>query len=57
LLKAREVFLTSSAREVTIVSSFDAKQYPGKQTRIAKLIAREFQKLVRDARVDGSSRS
>jgi branched-subunit amino acid aminotransferase/4-amino-4-deoxychorismate lyase len=51
LLDAREVFLTSTAREVTIVSSFDAKQYSNKQARIAKLISREFQKLVRDAKI------
>ena len=51
LLDAREVFLTSTAREVTIVSSFDAKQYSNRQARIAKLISREFQKLVRDAKI------
>lgn len=51
LLDAREVFLTSTSREVSIVSSFDAKQYGVKQARIAKLIAREFQKLVRDAKL------
>jgi branched-subunit amino acid aminotransferase/4-amino-4-deoxychorismate lyase len=51
LLDAREVFLTSTAREVTIVSSFDAKQYSNKQARIAKLISREFQKLVHDAKI------
>lgn len=48
LLDAREVFLASTSREVTIVSSFDAKQYSNKQARIAKLISREFQKLVHD---------
>jgi branched-subunit amino acid aminotransferase/4-amino-4-deoxychorismate lyase len=51
LLDAREVFLTSTAREVTIVSSFDSKEYSIKQARIAKLIRREFQKLVRDATI------
>jgi len=51
LLDAREVFLTSTAREVTIASSFDAKRYPNKQARIAKLIAREFQKLIRGAKI------
>ena len=49
LLDAREVFLTSTAREVVIVSSFDAKQYSNRQARIAKLISREFQKLIHDA--------
>jgi branched-chain amino acid aminotransferase len=52
LLDAREVFLTSTAREVSIVSSFDAKEYPGRQARIAKLISREFQKLIRGATID-----
>jgi branched-subunit amino acid aminotransferase/4-amino-4-deoxychorismate lyase len=51
LLDAREVFLTSTARDVTIVASFDAKQYPNKQARIAKLISREFQKLIRNAKI------
>jgi branched-subunit amino acid aminotransferase/4-amino-4-deoxychorismate lyase len=51
LLDAREVFLTSTTREVTIVSSFDAKRYPNKQARIAKLIAREFQKLIHGAKI------
>ncbi len=49
LLDAREVFLTSTAREVAIVSSFDAKEYSNRQARIAKLISREFQKVIRGA--------
>jgi branched-subunit amino acid aminotransferase/4-amino-4-deoxychorismate lyase len=49
LLDAREVFLTSTAREVAIVSSFDAKEYANRQARIAKLISREFQKVIRGA--------
>ena len=51
LLDAREVFLTSTAREVTIVSSFDSREYNARQARIAKLLSREFQKLVRDATI------
>jgi branched-subunit amino acid aminotransferase/4-amino-4-deoxychorismate lyase len=51
LLDAREVFLTSTAREVSIVSSFDSKEYSIKQARIAKLLSREFQKLARDATI------
>jgi branched-subunit amino acid aminotransferase/4-amino-4-deoxychorismate lyase len=51
LLDAREVFLTSTGREVTIVTSFDAKEYSNKQARIAKLIGREFQKLVRGVKM------
>jgi branched-subunit amino acid aminotransferase/4-amino-4-deoxychorismate lyase len=49
LLDAREVFLTSTAREVAIVSSYDAKQYANRQARITKLISREFQKVIRGA--------
>jgi len=52
LLDAREVFLTSTAREVSLVSSFDAKEYPARQARIAKLISREFQKLIRGATIE-----
>ncbi|MEK6324625.1 MAG: aminotransferase class IV [Acidobacteriota bacterium] len=52
LLDAREVFLTSTAREVTIVSSFNSREYSMKQARIAKLISREFQNLVRDATIN-----
>jgi branched-subunit amino acid aminotransferase/4-amino-4-deoxychorismate lyase len=51
LTDAREVFLTSTSREVSLVSSFDARQYHIRQARIAKLISREFQKLVRDAKI------
>lgn len=51
LLDAREVFLTSTSREITIVSNFDAKQYPNKHARIAKLISREFQKLIHGAAI------
>jgi branched-chain amino acid aminotransferase/4-amino-4-deoxychorismate lyase len=49
LMEAREVFLTSTAREVAIVSSFDLKVYNRKEARIARLISREFQKVIRDA--------
>ena len=52
LLDAREVFLTSTAREVSIVSSFDSREYSNSEARIARLISREFQKLVRGARID-----
>lgn len=51
LLEAREIFLTSTAREVSIVSSFDAKEYSSRQARIAKLISREYQKLVRNDKI------
>lgn len=49
LLDAREVFLTSTAREISIVSSFDATEYSNRQARIAKLLGRELQKVIRDA--------
>ena len=49
LLDAREVFLTSTAREIAIVASYDAKEYSNRQARIAKLLSREFQKVIRDA--------
>ncbi|HST19806.1 MAG TPA: aminotransferase class IV [Blastocatellia bacterium] len=51
LLEAREIFLTSTAREITIVSSFDVKEYNRREARIAKLISREFQKMTRDAKI------
>jgi branched-subunit amino acid aminotransferase/4-amino-4-deoxychorismate lyase len=44
---AREVFLTSSVREIAIVSSFDKTEYKLKEARIAKLISREYQKPIR----------
>lgn len=51
LLDAREIFLTSTVREIAIVSSFDVKEYSRKEARIAKLISREFQKMTRDAKI------
>jgi branched-chain amino acid aminotransferase len=51
LLEAREIFLTSTAREVAIVTAFDMKQYDLKEARIAKMIRREFQELTRDAKM------
>ena len=51
LTDAREVFLTSTARGIAIVSSFDLKEYSRREARIAKLISREYQKLVRDEKV------
>jgi branched-subunit amino acid aminotransferase/4-amino-4-deoxychorismate lyase len=51
LLDAREVFLTSTVREIAHVSSFDMKEYGRRQARMTRLIGREFQKLTRDARI------
>jgi branched-subunit amino acid aminotransferase/4-amino-4-deoxychorismate lyase len=44
---AREVFLTSTAHELAIVSSFDMTKYDPKDARITGLISREFQKLIK----------
>jgi len=52
LLAAREVFLTSTAREISIVRSFDAKEYSIRQARIAKLLARRYRELTRSSRSD-----
>jgi branched-chain amino acid aminotransferase len=52
LLDAAEVFLTSTARGITSVSSFDMKKYEPDKSWMSKAINREFQKLVRDARIN-----
>jgi branched-chain amino acid aminotransferase len=44
---AREVFLTSTAQELAIVSSFDMTKYDPKEARIAKLVSREYQKFIK----------
>jgi branched-subunit amino acid aminotransferase/4-amino-4-deoxychorismate lyase len=46
LLAAREAFLTSTTREISIVRSFDAKEYSLKAARIARLLERQFRQLV-----------
>jgi branched-subunit amino acid aminotransferase/4-amino-4-deoxychorismate lyase len=51
LLDAAEVFITSTAREVAPVVSFDIKEYNQRQARLTRLLAREFQKLVRNAKI------
>ena len=51
LLDAGEVFLTSTARGIAPVSSFDVKQYNLGRARLTRLITREFQKLIRNARI------
>jgi 4-amino-4-deoxychorismate lyase len=51
LLDANEVFITSTAREIAPVVSFDIKEYNQKQARLTRLLAREFQKLVRNAKI------
>ncbi len=52
LLDASEVFITSTTREVAPVVSFDIKEYNQKQARLSRLLAREFQKLVRNAKIN-----
>jgi branched-chain amino acid aminotransferase len=51
LLDATEVFLTSTARGIVPVSSFDLKHYGPEQAWMSRAIDREFQKLIRDARI------
>ena len=51
LLDASEVFITSTTREVAPVVSFDIKGYNQRQARLTRLLAREFQKLVRNAKI------
>lgn len=55
LLDASEVFITSTTREVAPVVSFDIKEYNQKQSRLTRLLAREFQKLVRNAKITRKS--
>jgi len=51
LLDASEVFLSSTAKEISSVISFDIREYNLRQARRTKLINREFQKLIRNARI------
>ncbi|HEY7914355.1 MAG TPA: aminotransferase class IV [Blastocatellia bacterium] len=47
LLEAGELFLTSSAMEIALATSFDMKVYDQKSARLAGHIIREFRKAVR----------
>ena len=51
LLDASEVLLTSTARGIVSVSSFDLKQYVPEKWWMARALNREFQKVIRDARI------
>jgi branched-subunit amino acid aminotransferase/4-amino-4-deoxychorismate lyase len=51
LLGASEVFLTSTAREIAPVSSFDLREYNTSNARITRHLIREFRKLIRDAKI------
>jgi len=54
LLDANEVFLTSTARGISAVSSFDIKRYNIARARVTRMIAREFQKMIRGAKISAS---
>jgi branched-subunit amino acid aminotransferase/4-amino-4-deoxychorismate lyase len=51
LLDAREVFLTSTAREIALVASYDVKQYDPREANLARVIQRRFRELARDAKM------
>ncbi|MGH9823673.1 MAG: aminotransferase class IV, partial [Blastocatellia bacterium] len=51
LLDADEVFLTSTARGIVHVASFDVKEYDSATAWMGRLIAREFQKLITGDRI------
>lgn len=51
LLEANQVFLTSTVKEITPVSEFDHKRYTRAQWSSAQRVEREFQKLIRNARI------
>ena len=51
LLDAREVFLTSTTREISIVASYDVKQYDAREANITRVIQRRFRELTRDTKM------
>jgi branched-subunit amino acid aminotransferase/4-amino-4-deoxychorismate lyase len=51
LLDAREVFVTSTTREIAVVASYDVKQYDPREANIARVIQRRFRELTRDAKM------
>ncbi|MFL6214180.1 MAG: aminotransferase class IV [Blastocatellia bacterium] len=51
LLDAREVFLTSTTREIAPVASYDVKHYDPREANITRVIQRRFRELARDARM------
>ena len=51
LLEANEVFITSTAREIAPVVSFDIKEYNQTEARLTRLLAHQFRKLVQSAKI------
>jgi branched-chain amino acid aminotransferase len=51
LLDAHEAFLTSTARGVAPVATFDIKEYAAGGAWVTKLIEREFQKLIQSVKM------
>lgn len=51
LLDAREVFLTSTAREISAVASYDVKQYNPREANLTRVVQRRFRELRRDAKM------
>jgi branched-subunit amino acid aminotransferase/4-amino-4-deoxychorismate lyase len=52
LLDANEVFLTSTARGITPVKTYDFKTYDDKLANMTRNISRQFKKLIIDAKID-----
>jgi branched-chain amino acid aminotransferase len=55
LRDASEVFLTSTLREIAPVASYDINQYSPANRRITRMLGREFQKTIRDAKMSRKS--
>jgi branched-subunit amino acid aminotransferase/4-amino-4-deoxychorismate lyase len=51
LLDAREVFLTSTTREIAPVVSYDVKEYDPREANITRVIRRRFRDLTRNAKM------
>ena len=51
LLDAREVFLTSTAREITAVANYDIRKYLPKEANLTRVLTRRFRELTRDGRM------
>jgi branched-subunit amino acid aminotransferase/4-amino-4-deoxychorismate lyase len=51
LLDATEVFVTSTVREIALVSSFDIKEYDPNRAMLLRQLRREFQKATRGVKI------